>query len=204
VTIVLLRHGETALNAARVLQPADTPLSPRGLAQARAAARVLAARRIAAIVSSDLPRAWQTASAVAEATGLPITAEPLLQERNFGALRGRPYDGLGFDPLLMEAAPPEGESMAAFLARVERAFERAVALRAPLDGDLVVVSHGLVIGAMLAARATLAHGMTLPARIGNASITVLEPRAPHLASVLDDVRHLQGVMADDPESLSGG
>jgi probable phosphoglycerate mutase len=204
MSIVLLRHGETALNATRVLQPADTPLSRRGLAQARAAAQALAQRRIAAIVSSDLPRAWQTAAALHAASGAAIVAEPLLQERNFGALRGRPYDTLGYDPLAMDEAPPEGESMAAFVARVAQAFARAVALRAALDADLVVVSHGLVIGAMLAAHARLADGIALPERIGNASITVLDAIAPHLVSVLDDVRHLQGLAADDPESLSGG
>ena len=32
-TLLLIRHGETALNVARVLQPADTPLSARGLLQ---------------------------------------------------------------------------------------------------------------------------------------------------------------------------
>ena len=34
MTLLLIRHGETALNVARVLQPADTPLSARGVAQA--------------------------------------------------------------------------------------------------------------------------------------------------------------------------
>ena len=58
MAILLVRHGETALNAARVMQPADTPLSERGLAQARAVARRLAQRgRVAALLSSDLPRA---------------------------------------------------------------------------------------------------------------------------------------------------
>ena len=42
MTILLIRHGETALNAARIVQPADTPLSERGIAQARALARRLA------------------------------------------------------------------------------------------------------------------------------------------------------------------
>ena len=64
MAVVLVRHGETALNAARVLQPADTPLSARGVVQAQALARRLAATgRVAAIVSSDLPRAWRTAEA---------------------------------------------------------------------------------------------------------------------------------------------
>ena len=204
MSIVLLRHGETALNVARTLQPAATPLSERGLVQAQAAARHLASRRLAAIVSSDLPRALQTAEALAAACGLPIAREPLLQERNFGDLRGRPYDSLGFDPLAMDDAPPGGESAAAFRARVARAFARVVALRGGLGGDLVVVTHGLVIGAMLAAHARLGAGMLIPERLGNASVTVLEPHPPHVVSLLDHTGHLDAVAADDPQSLSGG
>jgi probable phosphoglycerate mutase len=204
MSIVLLRHGETALNVARTLQPAATPLSARGLLQAQAAARHLADRRLAAIVSSDLPRALQTAEALAAACGLPIAREPLLQERNFGDLRGRSYDSLGFDPLTLDAAPPGGESAAAFRARVARAFAHVVALRGGLQGDLVVVTHGLVIGAMLAAHARLGAGMPMPERLGNASLTILDPRPPHTVSLLDHTAHLDAVAADDPQSLSGG
>jgi hypothetical protein len=42
MSIILVRHGETALNAARVMQPADTPLSDLGKAQVLAVARRLA------------------------------------------------------------------------------------------------------------------------------------------------------------------
>jgi len=62
MTILLIRHGETALNVARVLQPADTPLSARGIAQAEALARWLAAMNVCAIVTSDLPRARRTSA----------------------------------------------------------------------------------------------------------------------------------------------
>ncbi|MGD9832197.1 MAG: histidine phosphatase family protein, partial [Piscinibacter sp.] len=140
--LLLVRHGETALNAARILQPPDTPLSARGLAQARALARRLAGEPIAAIWSSDLPRAWQTAEAVA--AGRSIAAEPLLQERNFGDLRGRAYDSLGFDPLAGSEAPPGGESLAEFEARIDRAVDLALSELAGLPGALVLVTHGLV------------------------------------------------------------
>ena len=103
MAVILVRHGETALNAARVMQPAATPLSERGQAQALAVAQRLARRGgIGAIVSSDLPRAWLTAEAIAAALAMPDPPSALLQERNFGDLRGRPYDTLGFDPLVMQ------------------------------------------------------------------------------------------------------
>jgi probable phosphoglycerate mutase len=101
MSIILVRHGETPLNVARTLQPADTPLSATGLAQAEAVAKRLAGLQLAAIVSSDLPRALSTAQAIAAATGAPISTTTLLHERNFGDLRGQPYDTLGFNPLTM-------------------------------------------------------------------------------------------------------
>ena len=75
MTLLIIRHGETPLNVSRVLQPADTPLSANGLAQAAALAQRLAgdaALRPTALVSSDLPRALQTAQAIAAACGLPL------------------------------------------------------------------------------------------------------------------------------------
>ena len=147
--LFLIRHGETALNAARVLQPADTPLSSTGLRQADALASRLARLGLAAIVSSDLPRALRTAEAISEATGLAITTSPLLRERNFGEFRGLSYDTLGFDPLAMSAAPRGGESAASFADRIAKAFAMLVAMRATLTGPLAVVTHGLVIRAIL-------------------------------------------------------
>lgn len=203
MSIVLVRHGETALNAARVLQPADTPLSARGEAQAAAVARRLAGLRPAALVSSDLPRARQTAEAIAATTGRPVDTTALLQERNFGALRGLPYDTLGFDPLAMEEAPAGGESIPAFRERVARAFAEVLARRATLAGTLVVVSHGLVIRALLEAHARLPAGVVLPERMGNASVTVLGAEAPFVVTLLNCTAHLEGAAADDAGSLAG-
>ena len=203
MSIVLIRHGETLLNAARTLQPADTPLGPRGLAQAQALARRLGAGGVRAILSSDLPRALQTAGILGAACGLPVMVEPLLQERNFGDLRGRPYDALGFDPLAMTDAPPGGESATAFRERVARAFARIVALRTTLDGDLAVVTHGLLIHALLERHARFGAGSALPARLGNTSVTILHAEAPHGVTLLDCTAHLTGAVADDVRSLAG-
>ena len=155
-------------------------------------------------MSIVLLRPGETAQHLARVTGLPVERHALLQERNFGDLRGRPYDSLGFDPLALEDAPSGGESAAAFRARVARAFAHVVALREGLEGDLVVVTHGLVIGVMLAAHVRLGAGMLMPERLGNASLTVLEPHPPHIVSLLDHTAHLDAVAAEDPQSLSGG
>ncbi len=200
--LLLLRHGETALNAARIVQPADTPLSPRGLAQAEALARRLARQPPAALWSSDLPRAAQTAMAVAASTGIPVLSEPLLRERDFGALRGRPYDALGFDPLTLREAPPDGESVAAFEERIDRVWAKALAAALALPGALALVTHGLVIRSLLARRVALPDGQALPARIGNTSVSVVVAMPPR-ATLVDCTAHLEGAHSDDPQGLSG-
>lgn len=205
MTLLFIRHGETALNAARVLQPAATPLSARGLAQAQAVAERLATQRLAGVLSSDLPRALQTAQAIAAAQGgLPVQTTPLLQERNFGDLRGTPYDSLPWDPIADDRAPPGGESMADFLVRVQQAFEQALALQQALGGVLAVVSHGLVIRALLGRQVALPPGMAEAPRIGNTSVTVVSATAPHCAETVDCTLHLQGRVGEDGHSLSGG
>lgn len=203
MSIILLRHGETSLNAARVVQPAATPLSERGVAQAGALARRLAGLGVSGIVSSDLPRAAMTAEPLAAATGLPVATTPLLQERNFGDLRGRAYDEIAFDPHATDYQPPGGEAWTEFLDRVARAFAHVVALRAGLPGSLAVVTHGLVIRAMLQAHARLPAGAAVPERIVNTSVTILDARAPHAAVLINCARHLEGELADDARGLSG-
>ncbi len=205
MTLLFVRHGETTLNASRTMQPADTPLGPRGLAQAQAVAARLASVGLAGVLSSDLPRALQTAQAIAAAAGgLPVRTSHLLHERNFGDLRGRAHDSLGLDPLQMSEAPPGGESMADFLARADQAFDLAVRMRATLGGPLAVVSHGLVIHAWLSSRVALAPGQLLPARIGNTSVTRVAASPPHGADLVDCTSHLRGRISEDGNSLAGG
>lgn len=204
MSLLIIRHGETALNVARVLQPPDTPLNERGLAQAEALARRLAASGVRAILSSDLPRALQTAQAIAQASGAPITTTPLLQERNFGDWRGRPYDGMSMFPLTMAEAPPNGESMAEFELRVAAGFALALAQQDSVGGTVAIVTHGLVIRALLAKQVRFGDGMSLPDHLGNTSLSIVEVRSPHRVSLVNCTRHLEEDARDDARALSGG
>jgi broad specificity phosphatase PhoE len=188
------------------MQPPDTPLSPRGLLQVRAVAERLRAQALTALWSSDLPRAWQTADAISRACGLPALPQPRLHERNFGDLRGRPYDSLGFDPLAMQEAPPGGESVPDFEARIDEAFDAALLAAGASGGTLALVTHGLVIHSLLARRVALPPGTTLPARIANASVTEIVSDAGTTPRALrvDCTAHLDSDRADDPLALSGG
>jgi 2,3-bisphosphoglycerate-dependent phosphoglycerate mutase len=201
--IVLVRHGETAFNAARVLQPPEMPLNERGLAQAAQAAQRIAALGGAALVSSDLARAQMTAAAIARATNLQIELEPLLQERNFGALRGLRYDEVGDALWGADYQPPEGESVATFSARVARAWSAVIQRAAATDGNLIVVTHGMVCNAIARQFFALGEQQTMPSRWGNTSITICEPGSPHRVHVLNCVEHLASDDARDGTAPSG-
>lgn len=163
-TIYLIRHGETADNARRILQTPDVPLSDRGADQARRLAERLTSAGIAGILSSDYERARRTAHALAATTRAPVHEDALLRERDFGELRGRGYMSLGFDPFASDYAPPGGESVPAFQARVARAWDRIREHAATTGGPLAVVTHGLVC------RTLVAHHLTLSTELAAASL----------------------------------
>lgn len=189
MAIFLIRHGETALNAARVVQTPDTPLSERGLAQAEALARRLAGEGVAAILASDLPRAVMTAEKIQQACGAPLTLDPSLQERNFGDVRGRPYSTLGADILSPTYEPPGGESWPAFHARVELAWQRICAAHAATGGNLAVVTHGLVCHVLAEHHLQIAEAAPR-SPWQNASLTVVDAAPPWIVRVLNCTRHL--------------
>lgn len=202
--LLLIRHGETPLNLKRVLQPLDTPLSDIGHAQAVALARRLSRAGLAGIVSSDLPRARQTAEHLAQATGLPVVTTALLQERNFGDLRGLPYDTLEIDPIAMDEAPLNGESTARFEGRVADAFAHVLRLQAALGGPLAVVTHGLVIKAMLKIHCAMGPDVLLPSSLLNTSLSIVSASPPHAVERANCTIHLDAGLAAAHGSLSGG
>lgn len=93
--ILLIRHGETAWNAVRKLQGhLDIPLNAEGRRQAKALAAGLQQEKLAAIISSDLQRAMQTAGEIARLQGISTRIDAALRERCFGDFEGKLYSEL--------------------------------------------------------------------------------------------------------------
>jgi probable phosphoglycerate mutase len=156
-TILLARHGETDWNAQRRFQGhADPPLNQLGRAQARELAEQLAELPIAAVFSSDLQRAAETARIVASARGLESEARPELREIDVGE-----WSGLTFDEI--EGRYPEGvrrhreggdgwERGEPHNAMQERIVDAVLRLAAEHPGETVLaVIHGGTMRALLAA-----------------------------------------------------
>lgn len=87
--LLLVRHAETDWNRQRRYQGwTDTSLSESGRAQATAVGRLLASQRLAAVWSSPLRRARETAGAIAQAQGLPVTEHEAFKEMGYGDWEG--------------------------------------------------------------------------------------------------------------------
>lgn len=199
--IFLIRHGETLGNAARVVQPPDNPLSPRGEVQAERLARRLEREGIAGILSSDLARAAMTAEYVQRATKAPLVFDALLHERNFGDVRGTAYSELGFDLFAPDYAPANGETWEAFHARVDRAWARVRDVAAATSGHLAVVTHGLVCRSLAGRHLLLPDHCEAPQRWENTGVTIVEGPDPWRVSLMNCVAHLDGL---EPAASASG
>ncbi|MFT4993596.1 MAG: putative phosphoglycerate mutase [Paraglaciecola sp.] len=190
MTIFLIRHGETAQNRQQIVQPANVPLSDMGQQQAVLLADRLASLDIGHILSSDLPRAAQTANQLARKTSAVLTLTPILRERNFGDLRGQSYSQIALDFFADDYLPPNGESWGEFNARVADAWQHVVALAAETQGSLAVVTHGLVCRAMVANHLCLPEGVSLPDKWHNTSLSEFRKSPPHHILALNNADHL--------------
>lgn len=160
--LLLARHGESEWNAAGRWQgQEDPPLTDRGRAQARQAAKAVGA--IDAIICSPLDRAVTTATIIAEELGIgPVIPTDGLMERHAGVWQGLTRDEIEeLDPGALEAGRrPEGwEPDDEVRDRVLAAFEAAH--REHPFGYVLAIAHA---GVIFAAEAALGAPRV---RIGN-------------------------------------
>jgi probable phosphoglycerate mutase len=189
VSIYIVRHGETDLNATHVVQLLETPLNARGRVQAERLGARFAPLDVGHILSSDLARAVETAAAIAARTAAPVTYDRTLRERHFGDLCGTPYAELDGDIFAPGYVPPGGESWETFWERVAIAWRKIVeAAHATAGRHLVVVTHGLVCHALLDRHARCAE--PVPPRWHNTSVTELEHAPPWRARTVNCIAHL--------------
>lgn len=201
--ILLLRHGLTDANSEGVIQGhRPTPLNALGMEQARRLAGRLG-RYVPAIerlISSDLPRAVQTAEPIAAACGLPIAFDPMWRERCFGELEGKTAAQTEiWRAAAGEIDPPGAESAGQFVGRIQGALMKVAGDRG--EGQAVaVVTHGgpcrAVLRMLIDGRLPLAAGSQPPelTMIANCSIMhlIYAPAAGRWQiACLNEVGHLE-------------
>lgn len=147
--IFLARHAKPVSqdNERRFLGQTDPPLSPEGIRQAENLANELSKYEISAVYSSDLLRASQTASIIAEKFQISVKAEKRLREIHMGD-----WDNLAFTEVrsrfpdefekrgrdIAHYRRPGGESFTDVQKRALPAFKE-IALNS--TGDVVIVTH---------------------------------------------------------------
>ncbi|WP_228002290.1 histidine phosphatase family protein [Nocardia australiensis] len=160
-TLILLRHGQTEWNATDRMQgQIDTDLTELGRRQAKEAARELVSRNAIAIISSDLRRAFDTASALGEHTSVPVVTDTRLRETDLGDWEGLTHLDVDADypgarvawRLDASYTPPGGESKLEVGARSRPVVEELFADRQDWPGrTIILVAHGGLIAALTAA-----------------------------------------------------
>ena len=183
--VLAIRHGETAWNVdTRIQGKLDIGLNEKGRSQAERLGAALAKNQahepIAAIYSSDLWRAYDTAMAISKATGVPVVTDEGLRERGFGVFEGKTYAEIESDWPEMalrwrqrdpDFHPEGGESLTLFRDRVLTASQ-ALTARHPGE-QIAIVAHGGVMDVLY--RAATQQGIQAPRTwaLGNAVINRL-------------------------------
>ena len=190
-TLILVRHGRTVLTESRKISGGDgenPDLSELGRQDAREVAEELAKlghsgnfaylSAPVAVVHSPIARAKQTAQAISNRISLPMVSNADLAEIGFGE-----WDGLTNEEMIaafeeeynvwrgsFDVAPPGGDSLKDFDARVRRAFDAI--LKQYSGQTVVVVAHVMPIRALLRlANDSSIAGFWRP-NIGPASISI--------------------------------
>jgi ribonuclease H / adenosylcobalamin/alpha-ribazole phosphatase len=201
--LILVRHGATAHNVENRFSGANAlPLSDLGEQQAKQLAdRLATLSTISLVASSPLPRARQTANAIADRLGLPVVVVDGFTELNFGA-----WEGLTYHDVVREwpdewvqwstkpdVAPPEGESIADLTRRVRRARDEIVS-RVP-DGQAVVVTHVTPIKALLGVALDAPPSAMFRFHLDPASVSIIDYFFDGSSSVrlVNDTSHLDGL-----------
>lgn len=154
--IYILRHGETALNAKRVMQGRiDEPLNGNGRELALITGKALKGTRFDCCISSPLNRARETAAIILRESGndIPVLLDDRLLEIDFGDLEGKKLSemgerGYGFymDPFRFDGFPG-GESIRDVCRRTQLFLKELVARD---DGKTYLVStHGCAMRGMV-------------------------------------------------------
>ncbi len=199
VHVFLIRHGETALNAAGVLRgQLDVPLSKTGEAEASALGGLFREVPLRAIFSSPLRRAADTARPMASSSGGPLEIDDRLTDRFYGEWAGHPLEQVEERFGSLDAAPFV-EAWQLLEARAEEAFSYAVAVAeagaaeaggSPREDSplgVALVTHDAVLRALLGRLLPASRMATLELPTGSWSELVSSPgkgwRALHLGEV---------------------
>ena len=157
-TFYIVRHGETAWNAKRILQgQIDIPLNEVGEKQAKEIAEIMSSTHFDLAFSSDLLRAHRTTDVIVAERNMAVEATESLRERKFGKFEGNPtkeyfkylelLQHVSHDERFKHKQAEDFESDEEFSSRVVT-FLRETAVANP-GKNILIGAHGGVIFVLL-------------------------------------------------------
>ena len=186
-TVYFVRHGQSVANASPVFQPIDSPLSEKGIVQAKSIAERLSNIPFEILIASTVRRAKETAKYIADRTHKKVVFSDLFVERiKPSEIDGKPWTDEAANKLWRAweeslYAPgkrvSDGENYDDTIARVDKALSY---LADCPEATLTVVTHGYFLRAIVA-RVMLGDELTGAimkrfqehASVENTAITVL-------------------------------
>ena len=146
--LLVVRHGETPYNVEpeRIRGWLDPPLTIKGKTEATRLAKEIAPMHPAQVYTSDLKRARDTATAIAQAAKLkPPTPLRGLRPWNLGDWQGKPVEDHEAD--MVEAVRystrkvPGGEAFATFVGRYTSVLKAIASKAIAQNSTIVIVTH---------------------------------------------------------------
>ena len=205
-TVVLVRHGETAWNVeGRIQGHLDIPLNDIGLAQAAVVGTRLSGENFDAIYSSDLIRAYRTASPVVANPEIDIVRDERLRERNLGVLQGLTgEEAVIAQPAawkVLKSREPDlalagGESLGGFSRRILDFVEKILVAHA--GRRILAVTHGGALDVVYRHANRMPLSAPRDFTIYNASVNVISVDGGRWTiESWGDIRHLPQELAMD-------
>ena len=200
----LVRHGATEWNAqGRIQGQSDPSLNETGRRQARRLGMRLSSVPFAKALCSDLRRCSETAAGILPGRNdVRLQEMPELREKNFGAWEGLTFREvearypdlyrnwlIAGDPSF---APPGGESDLQLYSRADSVVDRLREARTDSDANLLVVTHGGMLRALIARLLDLPAQKMWRFRFANAGLSVVSvfDEGSAVVDLLNDTSHL--------------
>jgi broad specificity phosphatase PhoE len=197
--LLLVPHGLTSWNVeGRYQGQTDIPMNPQGREQAERVAESLATEKIAAIFSSDLKRAWDTASIIGRKLGLEPRVDLRLRELHFGDWEGltraeisarHPIDWQAWEAG-SAITPPSGESIDSLTERLSACLRDVRQYSA--DEALILVGHRGTFRALICLALGFDPSLLHRFRLDQTSVSeLLLFRDTAVLTRLNDLHHLK-------------
>lgn len=179
--VYLIRHGQSEGNKLSKIQGwQDFPLSIEGERQAKFLGEFFKNRKLHAIYSSDLTRAYRTAEEISKNTNVPVQKLELFREINLGPLEGKTRAEIyeQFPEVKERSILTSGVPGTETIEEISHRCQRIIAKMYEYDEDdhIAIITHGGLISILLMYIISDREWYRLhrPFQIDNTSISLIE------------------------------